>query len=466
MLRLALCLLFCSAFYCGAAQAASYNCSEAATTKERLICSNAALSAADYQLGAAFTEALGRLPAGDRALLRMDERNWIKGVGKFCPIMAANNRDFSVTCLMRTYAYRISYLKTVGPQASSAQALNDADAHLVANSIQNALPLFLNGNGTIIDSIKKWKMLTPPIEFPFHSVNDLMPNFPMSPNGDVQEDWQRFTQAGGIINPFAFLWLPSAKVGGAAQSGGNAACYSWIVFASDGKNLTSAPLPGTFTTDLCATDGHFAYLGAFGDRAVAIYESDPAASISGASIGRVEVALQVWDGSDWSKTAAFTIDLSYPLNPTPVVSACPSETCSAVTKLGYEIARKFSRAHTAASISMPLNQSELVQFNAMQSAANFGDTMILPTLGKQLRYIGCPAFGPDSVVFPARLNGTLVLGRIGHGEIGWRVDTNWNIAFWRLEGTKLVPVGSVVFGLGAPILKSISDLPDWQPETH
>jgi uncharacterized protein len=464
MVRLLLCLLICSALSCRAAQAASFNCAHATTPNEQLICSNAALSAADSQLGAAYTAALGRLPAVGQSLLRTNERNWIRGVSNFCPISATNN--LSVNCLMRAYAYRISYLAAVGPQELSRKALSNADAQLVANLIQNALPLLLNGNGTIIDSIRERDMLAPPIEIPFSSVNDLIPHFPMPPDNGAMEDWQRFTQYGDPIDPFAFLWLPVAKVGGASRSDGNAMCQSWIVFDSDGTHLTPAPLPDVFATDLCAADGHFAYLGAFGDRAVAITESDPAAGISGAPIGQAAIALQVWDGSNWSNTAAFTINLSYPLNPTPLFSACPAGTCSAVTKLGYEVADKFNHNQTVASITVPLNQAESTRFSAMQAATNFDDTMNLPSLGRPLRYVGCPAFGPDSVVFPARLNGILVLGRIGHGEIGWRVDTHWNVTFWRFNGSTLIPVGSVVFGLGAPVLKSVSDLADWQPETH
>ena len=53
------------------------------------------------------------------------------------------------------------------------------------------------------------------------------------------------------------------------------------------------------------------------------------------------------------------------------------------------------------------------------------------------------SFQPASTFFPARLGGELVLGRIGHGHIGWRQYSPWMVGFWRWKAGKLVPMAGV-----------------------
>jgi len=447
-------------YFFGVAQAASFDCSKARNTQERLICSNSNLSTADSQLGNVYGDALTRLSVTDQHRLRDDERNWLKGISNFCPVFLGGDQPLTVNCLIKAYSYRIAYLKSVGPQSMSAQVLGDAQARLVAQSIQDALPTLISSGETILDSVIKWNMITPPTETTYQSYSDLITSLPAPPDDATQTVFTDFLQSAEVIEPIK--WLPKARLGALSESGGNAGCQTWIVFTSDDTSTHIAPLPETLQTDLCSADGHFAYLGSFGSQPVAITESDPAAGITGGAIGKVVIALQVWEGTQWSAPAAFNVNLSYPLGAKPFYKSCLSVTCDDVAKLGYQIASKFQ---TTGAIVEPLSQADAAKFSSMQSADNFGDTTTFPDIGGQ-HYIGLSSFGPDSVVFPAHLDGALVLGRIGHGTIGWRVDSNWNIAFWRLNGTELEPVAAVIFGLGEPVLDSVSDLPSWKPELH
>jgi len=43
-----------------------------------------------------------------------------------------------------------------------------------------------------------------------------------------------------------------------------------------------------------------------------------------------------------------------------------------------------------------------------------------------------------------RWHGELMLGRIGHGGLGWRIDENWLVGIWRWDGKSLSPIAGVI----------------------
>jgi len=75
------------------------------------------------------------------------------------------------------------------------------------------------------------------------------------------------------------------------------------------------------------------------------------------------------------------------------------------------------------------------------------------------------SFGDASTLFAAYLDGALVLGRIGHGQLAWREDPDWNIAFWSLDddGTDLDPVAGFIFQHAGPYLKLVTIGGHWTP---
>ena len=72
------------------------------------------------------------------------------------------------------------------------------------------------------------------------------------------------------------------------------------------------------------------------------------------------------------------------------------------------------------------------------------------------RYGGMDGFAAESRFFPARLNGELLLGRIGHAHVGWRESDDWLVGFWRLRGNQLEAVAGVPVGVvtGAILLST------------
>lgn len=69
-------VLLALAFAAAPASAASFDCAKAATPAEKMICSDAALSALDEQLNKSYRAAIAR--TGNKALLREWQRGWLR----------------------------------------------------------------------------------------------------------------------------------------------------------------------------------------------------------------------------------------------------------------------------------------------------------------------------------------------------------------------------------------------------
>ena len=79
-------LLLAAFFLQASSFAASFDCSASSTARERLICSDQALSHADGQLGRAYLGSLAGLsPRGER-LLQTSQRSWLHFLETVCPI--------------------------------------------------------------------------------------------------------------------------------------------------------------------------------------------------------------------------------------------------------------------------------------------------------------------------------------------------------------------------------------------
>ena len=83
------------------AQAASFDCNKAASTTEKLICSDAETSALDGKLQGAYKAALAATDAYGKKALAEEQRNWIKYARGICQDSA---------CLRQAYTSRIALL--------------------------------------------------------------------------------------------------------------------------------------------------------------------------------------------------------------------------------------------------------------------------------------------------------------------------------------------------------------------
>lgn len=82
------------------AQAASFDCAQARTHIEKMICANTKLSDLDDQLGKVYSQALKKAPEPE-ALIRR-QRDWLKDLRKYC---------HSKMCVQRAYTTRIAAIQ-------------------------------------------------------------------------------------------------------------------------------------------------------------------------------------------------------------------------------------------------------------------------------------------------------------------------------------------------------------------
>lgn len=88
--------------------AASFDCAAAQTAREKAICADPALSAADDALAASYRAALAPLSAAARAELETAQRSWLRFVAAVCTPLrgVAQLAEAPTQCLARHYAVR------------------------------------------------------------------------------------------------------------------------------------------------------------------------------------------------------------------------------------------------------------------------------------------------------------------------------------------------------------------------
>lgn len=90
--------------------AASFNCAQAATSREKAICALPRLSQLDDRLAAAYDKLLATVPADAHAIVRKNERDWLRSVGDRCP--ANLGQDALGDCLALAWDKRVRLLET------------------------------------------------------------------------------------------------------------------------------------------------------------------------------------------------------------------------------------------------------------------------------------------------------------------------------------------------------------------
>ena len=308
MIRL---IVFCFVFgisFVGVANATSFNCGQASTPREHLICSNKTLSDEDSQLGEIYKSALARFTPSGAVLLRDGQRNWLSYLQTTCPVLPEGDRTKAIQCVSAAYIKQIAYLQEMSVQEAllaDPPEHYDAAAESLLSSIQKNLPSLLGQKPPIIQAVFDTDLLTSA-----QSLNQ----FPAPPDAQLNEAIHSVF-LGDPSPSLTFEWLPGVNFGVAIAVGGELQCAKIITFKSDGKQTREAPLPEVLQTDLCAGEGNFAAIGLHDKKIVAI-----TASMSG---NNLVMALQIWEGTGWSKPAAFSAALLYPADQTTNAPTTP-----------------------------------------------------------------------------------------------------------------------------------------------
>jgi hypothetical protein len=303
-------------------------------------------------------------------------------------------------------------------------------------------------------------------------------DFPEPPDAALRYQVTALESAGENTN-LIFSWFPKFRLGGAYTNEGSMNWISWMVFTTDSTGSHLAPVSNVLNVDSCDGCGVGLAMGLFKNTPVALMDQTNSNEDGGAAQQEI-VAIQSWAGSTWSKPAAFKLSLHFALNPNPDFLSCSTPPCTDIKNLGYEVANSYYRTGKIPPLSSPLTVAEAAQyattprFSDVEDAGNANYAPLatdqLPIINGQTlprNYEPAYQFAPDSILFPIRFRGSLIVGRIGHGTIGWRVDSSWHIGFWKFSDGELVPIGAMIFSLKPqPTVDSVSPIANWRPSVH
>lgn len=301
-------------------------------------------------------------------------------------------------------------------------------------------------------------------------------DFPKPPDAALRYQIMALESAGENTN-LVFSWFPKFQLGGAFTNEGTGHFISWTAFTTDPAGSHLAPVSDVLNVGSCEGCDTDIEMGSYTNTPVALVDQTSPDEDGRASQQEI-IAIQSWTGSKWSSPAAFKLTLHFALNITPDFLSCSTPPCTDIKNLGYQIANSYYRTEKLPPISPPLTDAEAAQY---ATTARFSDvedalgnpnytplaTDQLPIInGQKLPYYYEPAyqFAPDSVLFPIRFHGALIVGRIGHGTIGWRVDSSWHIGFWKFSDGNLLPIGAMIFSINTkPTVDSVSPIANWVP---
>jgi uncharacterized protein YecT (DUF1311 family) len=148
----------------------------------------------------------------------------------------------------------------------------------------------------------------------------------------------------------------------------------------------------------------------------------------------IELAFQAWQDGAWSMAGA--LRLRFAEKDAPVVAACGQKRCAAVQLLADKLITRFRHHPVPGVLDIALTPAEKQQFARMVQLNESGK---LPKFAAHRPRL--TGFARDAVDFPAKLNGQLVMGRIGHSHFIWSDYDEWVVGFWSLKKDELQPVG-------------------------
>lgn len=124
--------------HAGTAAAASFDCTRAATTVEKVICRDDALSRLDDQMTVSYRNKLAAMAAGDKKTLLDEQRSWLRLTRPLCEDAA---------CLQRVYEVRQRWIDACGNGCFEAPEVYPK-ANFDYNLVRHRDP---NGNNSVFN---------------------------------------------------------------------------------------------------------------------------------------------------------------------------------------------------------------------------------------------------------------------------------------------------------------------------
>jgi uncharacterized protein len=437
-MRFVVCLLLFSSTLSTAVSAASFDCAKAEDEAERAICANAEISKLDEDLARAYTRARAARGAKRDALAR-DQQNWI--ADRDNDVREHVSDDDSKTRLNESladlYRERIEFLGALAGDAVDASAVVRA----MQQTLQKpAVSGPLHDAGFLGPLADRGARIALPKELKI-GTDGYLASLPAPPTQELRDALKGAKDESSMWRWDA-LFLSEANLGSFYTNEGTLHCVGHtLFFVADGATrLIKTPdvLEGN-----CWTTGG----------ALAVFDGTTLAMrLQPQTVHGLDVVVQTWqDGKKWSRRSRLA--LRYDTSLDARIGYCRSDDCrpEIAAALGY--AKRFAQRPLPVSLQASLSGADAALFARMSAfAKEHPDAVaVMPREDQKLTgyggYGGMDGFAAEARFFPARLNGELLLGRIGHPHVGWREDDDWLVAFWRLRGDQLEAVAGVPVGV-------------------
>jgi uncharacterized protein YecT (DUF1311 family) len=436
----------------GAAWGAGFDCSKASGPVEPVICASAPLSALDEQLSQAYAAAL-QAPQLSAATLRLDQRHWLaarddEAWGYLSEPATAKD---AAQRLIASYQQRIAFLRglagsgaTLGPPLDTVRA---ALAQRPALPSEDSLWKALAGAGVAVEEASEQSLQD--ARQPFQGL-------PLKPDPTLRQQVEQAAGDGGLLR---WLHLPGANLGAFYSVEGSLGCAAYTMYTTDADGAAHPLETPLLWRDGCWTVSD-QLLRIAGQVAIVRQDSGDADSL--------DLAARVWDGQRLLPQSRLLIRFDRQL--ALKVAGCASGDCADFGALALQLARRYDARPLPGVLDVSLSAAERASFQQLlqlatakqtgQTATAMGDGQVCALSCVSLFGQAAPpdaygSFGSEANWFPVRWRGELLLGRIGHGHLGWRDWDGWLVGLWRLQQGQLQPVAGAMIELkGGPVLLS------------
>ena len=388
------------------AQAAGFDCAKAGTPIEKAICASPAVSALDGQLGDAFRAALADHP-DKRDALTIDQRHWLADRDAAIAAVLRDHPGKPLPAEVAQYKDRIDFLQGL-----------DAKAPAPLDRIRDALPRLPSGSRDILADLGKSGL---PVVVATEVRIDDAKDFPFTPDATLRKALEERDASSG------YRKLPGMPVSSLFTVGGTAHCWTESPFRIEGNAAISVDPPRAWDSDCMSLHG----MARIGDDVVATVIGQP-------SVDETTLGVSRWEGKRFGPDAVLSLRFDHTLAVGGSACAPARSPCEAFASVALAAATRYARSPVTGTLDRPLKGTAKTDYAALLAAArsrsgltppgNMPDYPELPAFGSQLASGQMNAYGDDATFFPLDFQGETLLGFIGHGHIGWRVNDDWLVS--------------------------------------
>lgn len=423
--------------------AAGFDCGKASTLAEKAICASPKVSALDGKLGEAFRAALKNHPEKVDAL-KLDQLHWLADRDAAMADFLRDNPGKPLPADIAQYQARIDFLQGL-----------DAKAPKPLDIVQGALAKLPAGSyDPLADLAKAGAPITAATEVPLQDAKA----FPYEPDDAMREALGQLDVSAG------YRTIPGTSVGSLYSVGGTMHCWTEAPFRIEGKKAVAIPVPAVWEGGCMSRSG----MAKVGGDVLATVLANP-------STDETNLDLSAWDGKRFGPGNRLVLRFDHALSPLGSACAPKQSPCDDFATAAMAAAARYDRSPVPGTLDRRLTGDGKRAYDAMVAAARApkgiapkGDTSAypeLPVFGTDIAAAQMTDYGPEASFFPIDFRGETLLGFIGHGHVGWRINDDWLVSAWRLRDGKLEPVASayVKVNRGALLLSAAMASPPPAP---